>query len=36
MLKYIATFEVIGNMGHWHEGAQLATILKELVDNDGI
>lgn len=36
MLKYIATFEAIGNMEHWHEGAQLATILKELVANDGI
>lgn len=36
MFKYIATFEAIGNMEHWHEGAQLAAILKELVDNDGI
>ncbi|MGE5604090.1 MAG: DNA methylase, partial [Bacteroidota bacterium] len=36
MLKYIATFEHINNMEHWHSGAALANIIKELVANDGI
>lgn len=36
MLKYIATFEHIGNMEHWGSGATIANILKELVENDGI
>jgi putative DNA methylase len=36
MLKYIATFEHIGNMEHWHSAAAIAKILKELVENDGI
>lgn len=36
MLKYIATFEPVENMGHWHNEARLANILKELVNNDGI
>jgi adenine-specific DNA methylase len=36
MLKYFATFEHINNMEHWHSGAAIANILKELVNNDGI
>ncbi|MDD3040645.1 anti-phage-associated DUF1156 domain-containing protein [Bacteroides sp.] len=36
MLKYIATFEHIDNMEHWHKQAGIANILKELVNNDGI
>jgi len=36
MLKYITSFEHIDNMPHWHNGAAIANILKELVDNDGI
>lgn len=36
ILKYIATFEHIGNMEHWNSGAAIANILKELVENDGI
>jgi putative DNA methylase len=35
-LKYIAAFESIGNMAHWHEEAVIANILKELIANDGI
>jgi len=35
-LKYIAAFELIENMKHWHKEAAVANILKELVANDGI
>lgn len=35
-LGYIATFEHISNMSHWEKEASVATILKELVSNDGV
>jgi len=35
-LSYITTFAPIGNMAHWEKAAELATILKELVANDGV
>ena len=35
-LKYISTFEHISNMSHWAKEARVATILKELVKNDGV
>jgi len=35
-LGYIATFEHIINMIHWEKEAFIATILKELVINDGV
>lgn len=36
MLKYITSFEHIDNMAHWHSGAAIASIIKELVANDGL
>lgn len=35
-LSYIATFEHISNMSHWEKEASVASILKELVRNDGV
>lgn len=36
ILKYIAPIEFIENMGHWQKDAHMASILKELVENDGV
>lgn len=36
MLKYLATFEHISNMTHWHNQTETVKILKELVANDGL
>jgi len=36
ILKYIAPIGFIENMGHWQKDAHMASILKELVENDGV
>lgn len=36
ILKYLAPIQFIENMGHWSKDAHMASILKELVENDSV
>ncbi|GAV24834.1 DNA methylase [Carboxydothermus islandicus] len=36
ILDFIATFEYISTMPHWHEEAKYAKLLRELIKNDGV